>query len=536
MPPTRSSTIIVFSALASVSCVPATPPSQEPVDVHVSAPSSASASRPPLLETPFVKHDDVWYANCLRVAAPGRMIIGHGSNLLEHDGAHLQQRSDSEENPVDGVPHSCGVGPTGDLFLLTSTLIGNARPWYGHGKLYRLVSRAWVIERDLGPYHRGLDIVAWSKGRWLLLEHEEQHPWVSFRAPESSPDLPRLTPATFDPKASAIEPTDFAALSTGEVVVVGRLRRESNPKVTLGNPGDEYYRGFDQPEREQGAWERFTPGSSNGVLERLTWRDDHLLPCCVRLRGPAEAWVAGTTSRKHGFVGKWDGRAWKFADVDEPVRAFDVEPDGTIWVGTETKIKRGALDKPFETVPLPKLGDEAPIPRLLVAAGAQDVWMLLESGRAQMLFRTKPLPPLEKLPVSDEEKKARSRRSDPPQEDREASSEIKGCKELFVTIQERSGIAEIDYSSVASALKGHGELAKAWFIEYAHKGARHFGARVPDAATGRKLVAALASAANVAGGAGAKNLKPKLVCFVPAATKRIEFDFKNGTVAGSGPP
>lgn len=520
------------------SCAPS--PSQ-PAVVHVSAGATATAERPRLVETPFVAVPGLETSQFWEVVAPGRVLIGVQAGLVEVDGARMRQLSRSDENPLGaGVaehPYGCGVDATGALFLLTSESLAIGPPWHGHSRLYRLVSRTWIKESEPGMYDRGFGVKAWSKGRWLLLQQAGFTPSVKFETSGSGPDLPRLTAASFDPEASAIEPADFAALTTGEVVVVGRLRQQTDPPVTLPDPGEKVHPSIEDPEYQRGAWERFAPGSTKGVIEPLTWQGADLFPCCVKLRSPEEVWIAGFTSRNHGFVGKWDGRSWSFAHVDEPVSEFGVEPDGTAWVATRTsrrsntKVKRGKLGEDFETVPLPKLegADRAPTIEALFVAGAGDVWLQLYAPGRSGMYRTRPTSPLEELPVSDAEKAVRWARPTPfSLMDPEPTYEYKDCHGLFVIIDEDVPFAEKPhYSPVAAALKGHSGLERAWFIEYSHKGSLHFGARVPDVKTGKKLVAALAKAVKP---------KPRLTCFEPAATRKIVFDLESGMVVSAGAP
>lgn len=518
------------------SCPPSAHEAPAPATRHVPAPIVPPA--PPRRETPFVEISSGGGDGLARIALGGVLVADRG-NVDVFDGLRLRQRASMSENWLEGwtyeVVTGYGVGPRGDIFLLTSALVAPPPPAQGAGYLYRLDGRAWIRESVLGYFEHGLGLEAWSQDRWLVLAHDDAHPSAKFHAPGAQADLPELSPAPFDSKASAISPSDFRALPTGEVVVVGMLRQSSDPPVWFDAFEWKNYQGIDDPVRHQGAWERFVPGSAKGALEILTWNGQSLLPCCVRLRTSTEVWIAGGTGKNGGFAGRWNGQSWSFVAVDQPVRAFDVAPDGTLWLATSTRVLRGALGRTPESVPLPDVAPgEALTPEHIVAPGADDVWLTLRVGVQLKLYRTKMSPLYEPLPVSAEEADLRSQR----QWDTNSTSwapvaNMLGCESPFVTIFEIAPPAgDLAYGDVARALQGRAEFAKIQFIEYAHFGDRYLGARVNDAATGTKLIAALARKKVVGGGKPA----PKLVCFLPAAIRRIRFDLKAGTVASIGPP
>jgi hypothetical protein len=528
-----SSVLAALLGLAASSCGGGARPAPPAPTPPAPAPNGAPAPR----SGPFVEvapHSDF-----LEALSPGRVLTAQRGNVDVFASGLLQQRASASENWLEGgmveVATGYGEGPGGELFLMTSTLIAPGPPNQGAGNLYRLSGRAWVHQKSLGYFQHGVRLSAWSHGRWLLLTHHDAEPEAQFRCSGAQADLPRLAPAPFEPRATALYPVDFRALDTGEVVVVGALRKASDPSVQFDTEWHVFM--GPAPGQQQGAWERFSPGSTKGVLEALTWNGQSLLPCGVQMRSPREVWIAGTTGAKGGFAGRWDGSAWRFAAVDEPVRAFDIEPGGTMWLATDTRVLRGALGDPLEAVPLPVVtGERPPTPERIAVAGAGDVWVVLQAGFQHKLYRSGPLPPRQPLPVSAEEAALRDGRSNDPQSTASApSDDTHECQTPFVMLFEirdppPSGV---DYDAVARALQGRTQLTEARFIEYAHFGTRNFGARVPDAATGEKLVTALSRLGPV-GGAGKPN--PKLVCFLPAALGQVHFDFNAGTVASIGPP
>lgn len=517
-------------------------PRPGPPNVYVPPPSEASAPvpapAPAPRSTPFVEVPS--NNDTLEALASGRVLVGGGMNVDVFEGGRLRQRADSAENWLEGgmyeVVTGHGEGPGGGLYLMTHALIAPPPPAQGAGYIYMLRGRAWIREGVVGVFGHAMWLSPWSQGRWLVLAHHDVNPEVVFECSGAHADLPRLTAAPFNPQASAISPADFRALATGEVVVVGMLRQDSDPPVMFGSARDTY-QGLDNPAQHRGAWERFSPGSTKGMLEVLTWNGQNLLPCCVRMRSPKDVWIAGTTATKGGFAGQWDGSVWSFAAVDEPVHALGVEPDDTMWLATDTRVLRGALGHRLEVVPLPKAAaDKRLKPESIAVAGAGDVWVTIRVGTFRTLYRTQPPPPYEPLPVSAEEKQLRGhRRYDPDSNAWAPSRVLTECESLFVTIFEiySPPPEEVDYAAVAKALRGRRDVAKAQFIEYAHMGTYNFGARVPDAATGKKVVAGLSRLGSVTG-AGKPN--PKLVCFAPAALARVQFDFNAGTVASVGPP
>lgn len=496
-------------------------------------PTAQSASALPLFEA---------WGQSISKTTPASTLVWSNGWLAEYTGERLCERARGDEWAAWTEPGSnweergLGQGPRGDIFRL-STLNTEYGDNDGPGRVSRLVSRVWVEEVSL-PHLVPMDLAAWSEGRMLLLARTSA--WQPRLLAIGTPNgLPELTPASFNHEASAVGPLQMAALPTGEVYIVGWLRESKD--LWLYKDG------------AKGAWERFAAGSTRGVLETLVWEDKNPVPKYIRTRSRADVWIAGVTAGGGGFVGRWDGTSWSFRAVDQPVDSFDVEPDGTLWVVARKdhcapcppgRLLHGAYDKPLESVSLPDLRDRdgsmvSVAPMGVWATGPGDVWVAVEGAgkRFWRLLRTLPTPPLEPLALSEEETRFRAENPFENQSFEKYSDNptmapvpyTKSCPAPFVTILElpKGAPADFDYPVIARALKGKRDLSEVRFIEYAGWTNRRLGARVPDAATGRRVAALLRGVAGPA---------PKLVCFRPFATRRLEFDFQAGVLARSGPP
>lgn len=514
-------------------------PERAPAVVEVPPPAAPSASAEAAPSAPTFTAEEGLKLGPTGCSAPSGTLICSTFNetlVLEGDRLTERQLSGEEEKAPGGweLVTSYGIGPHRDPFLLTLLRVNELTDKQGRGFVYRLVSRVWEREADLGDHWVPMALEAWSKDRWLALATHDLEPRFRFVSKGgAAADLPQPSAAAFAKDATALAPTAFTALPSGEVVLVGRLRTQDD--VAFSHDGA---RDAAQPPR--GAWERWAPSATKGELAELAWNGDGLVPCCVKVRSPQEIWIAGRTAGDRGFVGAWDGKAWRFEAAPAAVRTFDVEPDGTAWVGTKAGLLRRRVGEAFREVPLPrrKASSEPPVPTFVWARGPGDVWVASEQGSDRWLYRTLPLPPIEKLAVSPEEHRAREHAGDTGQmadslpRDKDPTyfpqKSLAGCATPFVHIGTvpAGAPASFDHAAVAKALRGKKALEAARFIEFARGGRRQLGARVPDAATGRKLVAALSGLSP----------RPALVCFETSATRSLVFDFATGTLSRSGAP
>ncbi len=282
--------------------------------------------------------------------------------------------------------------------------------------------------------------------------------------------------------------TAFAALETGEILVVGSTVRGAHPDETF-------------VQRWSAAGVR-AKAESLGAMGGTP---------SIALRSENEAYVYTSDT-----IAAWDGVKWTRLD-DHPADAMtsvDVSKQGTLWVAG-VELHRRKKGQGWETLPLPRAdGDTAKLVQVR-AKDDDDVWLVAESrtGPKKAVFRNRPAASVFPLPASE----------DIWRESRDllpVTPATPACKSgggsvsgFFVSLGALGPDSALpDLSGALKAVRAGG-LDGVRFVETRYKGERQVGAEVEDFAQGNELIAILKK--QLPGSA------PRFVCHVFVVTRSL---------------
>ncbi len=406
-----------------------------------------------------------------------------------------------------------------------------------YSTVYEKNGKGWrkLTQTSAGEGYAGVQ--PWRGGRTIALIKGMFQPYdfaVISGPPDRLPD-PALSPREEDGppfSMSRVEPMSFAALTSGELFVLG---------VSAGN-------------KPNWVVERWTPGAKKSVIEEL--------PALVEASAYSESLsisaFAGNDVYVHGkvrncagpeckptvgYLAHFDGKVWSVvphpAEADFP----SVERvEGHLWlVGGGKLYKQPPGSADWQIVPLPhadsvrsalveflpemKERPTEPEATRVYADRNNVIWLDASAGSFNLVLRNRAIPAVWHAPGGSAW--THSVRQFQPY--RAADEGCEAQAQIFVMLYAATKTTpkDYDYPLTRAALKGHKEFNGIVFAETEELGRHYFGAFVPKLSLARKLVQVVEK--------GVKGSKPVALCRDPTKVRILGIDLASGNVTSNVP-
>ena len=494
-------------------------------------PTAPTATQPVAAPSPF------------HIVATGVSLFPTEGGLLLYNGEDLL--ADVEGDSITAHPEYLGTYVP-ETWCNLEVLGGN---WPEHGLIsvtrpeerssystaYEKNGKRWrkLTQTNAGEGYFGVQ--PWRGGRTIALVTRMFGPYdfsVISGPPDRLPKPALLPPAEDGPPfaISQVNPVSFAALSIGELFVLG------------SNSDDNW------------AVEHWAPGAKKSVIEALpipivAGASSESLSITAfagndvfvfgKVRNCADKGCMPTA----GYLAHFDGKAWSAVPHPTETEFTSIErAEGTLWLAGGGKLyKQPPGSSDWQVVPLPNadavrsaLVDSVPQMKekttelnvnRVYADRNNVIWADASTGTLKLVLRNRAISAVWHAPSGSAW--AHSVQQFQPYRAADESCEEQARIFVMLYAATKTTPKDYDYPLTRAALKGHKEFAGVVFAETEELGRHYFGAFVPKLNLARKLVKVVEK--------GVKGSKPVALCRSPNKVRILGIDLATGNVTSNVP-